>query len=479
MTLKVAIQNKDVNFIRDYSKTNPIASIAAEVENLDPQESVIFFRLLSTDISGEVFSFLSPEVKQNLIKNFSDKMIASVLEELYTDEIADILEEVPSNLAKRILKNTDKETRNNVNKILKYSDDVVGSIMSIDIVNIKDQWSCSQALKKIRDMRDEAELVHYYYVVDQHKHLIGAVTLEDLVFSDPKTKVKKILFPVPFVRTYDKKEEAAHVFADNDLSVIPVINSSRRIVGMLTSDDIIDIFQEEATEDMYKMAGISSSNIDDDYLKTAIIKLVKSRVIWLIILMIGSTLSQIIIDQFTNLLEHSAYLNKIGVSTFFSTIVSIIPVIAGSAGNAGSQAATTITRAISLGEIEGDNIVRKVLFKEFMVGLIIGSILMTINFARLMIYFSATKELFNTTIIPNSSLKQFEGILIISFAASLAMLFVIIFSKFLGSIIPLIASKIGKDPAVMSAPILATLTDATSTLIFFGIAISIFLTIPL
>lgn len=484
MLLKEAIQKRNIEYIRKYSKSTPVSEIAEDLESLESAESVIFFRLLSTDVSGEVFSYLSQDVKENLIDNFSDNMIAQILDELYTDEIADLLEEVPSNLAKRILKNTDKKTRSEVNRILKYSDEVVGSIMSVDIVKLEERITCSQALKKIRENKDEAELVHYYYVIDKKKNLVGAVTLEDIVFSDPKMKLDKIIFPVPYVHTYDKKEEAALIFAENDMSAIPVINSSKRVVGMITSDDIIDVLQEEATEDMYKMAGISSENIETEYLKTPVFKLVKSRVIWLIILMLGSTLSQVVIDQFTHAMETDQKLKAIGLGIFISTIVSIIPVIAGSAGNAGSQAATTITRAISLGEIERKKVLRLVLFKELSIGTIIGFILMVSNFLRLLIYFSATKELFSTEPLSTnpdvvSNIYFYQGILIVSFAASLSMMLVIIFSKLLGSLIPLLASRLGKDPAVMSAPILATLTDATSTFIFFGLTISIFLAIPI
>ncbi|MGY6172577.1 magnesium transporter [Candidatus Mycoplasma pogonae] len=487
MTLKEAIAKRDIEFIRKYSKITPVSEIAKLLEQLDDVESVIFFRLLSTDISGEVFSYLSPEVKKNLINNFSDNMISKVLDELYTDEIADLLEEMPVNLTKRILKNTDKETRNDLNRILKYSDDVVGSIMSIDIVTLDEKFSCAKALNKIRENRDEAELVRYYYVVDKKNYLKGTVTLENLVFSDPKVKIAKLITPVPFIRTHDKKETAALVFAENDLDVLPVINTSKIVVGMVTADDIIDVLQEEATEDMYKMAGISSKKHETSYLKTPIRDLVNSRVIWLLILMIGSTLSQIVIDKFTGAIDGLDILKTRGLAIFVGTIVSIIPVIAGSAGNAGSQAATTITRAISLGEIERNSLLKKVLMKEFLIGLIIGAILMVANFVRLILYFLATKELLDNrplnevnqaTQIVHSTMPYWNGILIISAAASFAMMLVIVFSKFLGSLIPLIASRLGKDPAVMSAPILATLTDATSTFIFFGITISIFMLIP-
>lgn len=475
--IKKAIKDKNIDLIRRYSANTPIFQIASDLELLEDKEQVIFFRMLNADISGEVFAFLDADVKQRLITNFTDKMISQVLEELYTDEIADLLEEVPSNVAKRILKNADKETRNSVNNLLNYDDDTVGSIMSVDIIKINSNKNCNQALQKIRKKKNEAELVHYYYVVNpNNSQLIGAVTLEDIVFADDNTNIKEITFPVPSVRTQDTKESAAKVFADNDLSIIPVIDSSSRVVGMLTSDDIIDVIQDEATEDFYKMAGINSDSIiDKDYVKTSVMKLVRSRIFWLCILMLGSTLSQIVIEQFTGVLENNTEIKKIGLSVMISTIVSIIPVIAGAAGNAGSQSATTITRALSLGEID-KKYYMKAIKKEVSVGFVVGIILMLINFLRLILYFSISGDLFNSTTLSSvHHITKAESIWIISFAASFAMFLVIIFSKFLGSVIPLLASKFGKDPAVMSSPILATLTDATSTFIFFGITILVFI----
>ncbi|WP_033160975.1 magnesium transporter [[Mycoplasma] collis] len=460
MNLIQLIENKDIKAIRKYSHETIMTKITEDVEKLNIAEKIIFFRMLKTDIAGEIFSFLESKIQEELIQNFSNEMIANVVSELYTDEIADLIEEIPEKLAIKVLKNIDKETRQNVNKILKYDDNQIGSIMSVDIIILKEHWTNQKALEHIKKYKDELELTHYYYIVDSKWNFKAATTLEDIVFSDPNALISSHMFKVPTVYTTDKKNEILQVFADNDLSVLPVVNKANKIIGMITSDDVIDIVQEEATEDLYKMAGISP-NEEISYIKTSVLKIVKSRIFWLLILMIGSTLSQIVIQSFTEAFEHNKRLITIGA--FTSTIVAIIPVIAGAAGNAGSQSATTITRAISLGENNKKKYIRQVLLKELTVGLIIGTVLMIANFLRLMVYFSISKELFENA-------KQ---ILIISFSASFSLLIIIVFSKILGSFIPLVAAKLKKDPAVLSSPILATLTDAISTFIFFGITIVI------
>ncbi|WP_215741518.1 magnesium transporter [Mesomycoplasma hyorhinis] len=488
----IIITKKDLNGVRQYSNQVTAAQLAEEVSHFSLYERSMFFRMLTTETAAEVFSYFASDIQEELIAGLPDEQMNALLEELYTDEIADLIEEVPDNVANKILKNIDKNTRNIVNLLLKYTDEQIGSIMSVDIVYLDENLSSKQALDKIRTYKDEAELVHYYYVVNHQKHIIGAITLEDIVFSDQNELVKDICFATPIVKTTDLKEKVAYYFAENDFSVLPVVNSKERLVGMITADDIIDIVQEEATEDMYKLAGISSKKIDDSYVKTTVLQIVKSRIFWLIILMLGSTLSQVIIQMFTDSIAQNQRLKVLGLSIFISTIVSIIPVISGAAGNAGSQSATTIVRAISLAEVERKNFFKQVFLKELAVGSIIGTILMVINFVRLLIYFTISKDLFNNQqphyeIVTgehtiniqhvHNGLAHKDYILIISAAASFSLFLVIIFSKMLGSSIPLLAQILKKDPAVMSAPILATLTDSVSTFIFFGITILVFVLI--
>ncbi|CRH24621.1 magnesium transporter [Chlamydia trachomatis] len=278
MTLLELIRKKDLNGVRQYSNQVTAAQLAEEVSHFSLYERSMFFRMLTTETAAEVFSYFASDIQEELIAGLPDEQMNALLEELYTDEIADLIEEVPDNVANKILKNIDKNTRNIVNLLLKYTDEQIGSIMSVDIVYLDENLSSKQALDKIRTYKDEAELVHYYYVVNHQKHIIGAITLEDIVFSDQNELVKDICFATPIVKTTDLKEKVAHYFAENDFSVLPVVNSKERLVGMITADDIIDIVQEEATEDMYKLAGISSKKIDDSYIKTTVLQIVKSRI---------------------------------------------------------------------------------------------------------------------------------------------------------------------------------------------------------
>lgn len=473
------VNAKKINQVRHYTTQKPLSEIAEEVTKFSPFERLLFFRMLETAVAGEIFSYFSPEIQTEIVISLPNEMMNKLLDELYADEIVELLDEVPDNVAKRILRNIDGQTRKQVNQLLQYTDDQIGAFMSVDIVYLSNKFNCAQALEKIRYYKDISELVHYYYVVDDQKKLIGATTLEDIVFSEPNVNISDIIFQVPFLLTTDKKQDAADVFAKNDFSVLPVVNTAQKLIGMITSDDMIDIVKEEATSDIYKLAGISPQEIDDSYVKTTLKQIVKSRVFWLIILMFGSTLSQFIIQEFTNAISNNDQIRAIGLSSFITTIVSMIPVISGSAGNAGSQSATTIVRALSLREITRANFFRKVLLREISVGAIIGSILMVLNFLRLVIYFSFTGDIKNTTVLETavSGLNVRDYILIISFASSVSLLCVIIFSKILGATIPMIAKSIKRDPAVMSAPILATVTDSVSTLIFFGITIIVFLLI--
>lgn len=469
------VSQKKVSQVRQFCNQTPLTEVVEIVSKFDPYTRVLFLRMLDTETAGEIFSFFPIEIQKDIINLLPDQQMTQLLDELYTDEIAELLEEMPEQVTKKILRNIDNDTRKKVNQLLSYSDNQIGAFMSVDIIYLNFKLTCGEALEKIRKYKDLAELVHYYYIVDEQKKLVGATTLEDIVFSDPEVPIASILFAVPSLSTSDDKEEAANIFAKNDFSVLPVVNSAERLIGMVTSDDIIEIIQEETTMDMYKLAGISSKEIDDSYIKRTVIQIVKSRIFWLIILMFGSTLSQYIIEYFTDLMQGDSAFKALGLSVYVSTIVSMIPVISGSAGNAGSQSATTIVRALSLDEIGNKSAFKKVLTKELLVGASVGSILMLFNFARLILYFTIKGELLDGTKPEGASLSSRDFVLILSAASSLSLLTVIVFSKILGATIPLLAQKFKRDPAVMSAPVLATLTDSVSTFIFFGITLIVFL----
>lgn len=461
--VKELIQLKDIDEIRKLSDKSTMSEIVALLEDLTEIESVLFFRFLKTDKASELFSFLSEEMQENIIKNLTKKETSTILNELYTDQIVDLIEELPSYLSKTILQNVDKETRSKVNELLKYTEHQVGSIMAVDIILLKKNYTNKIALQKIKEKREESEISQIFFVVDNENKLLGSVTLEDIVFSSKEKLIIESIKKIEGVFTFQDKEEASKIFIAESLPILPVVDKNNVVLGMLTHDEVIDIINEEVTEDIYKGSGISSRELTP-YPKTKILSLVKSRIFWLLILMISATLSQIIIDSFSQITER--FIGDIIVTTTTSTIMlaailSIIPVISSSAGNAGSQASSTITRSIALDELKNIKL-SKVILKELKVGLLLGTILMFANFIRLMIYYLITSEILGPD-------KEFY--LVISAASSFALFTVIILSKIAGAVVPILGVKLKKDPAVMASPVLTTLIDALSTLIFFGVTL--------
>ena len=453
MSLKSAIKSKNVKEIRKIALSTPEAEVADLIESLTPAERVVFFRLLKSKQQSKIFMSLEQDYQEQIIKLFTDEELKGVVSYLYADEIADLIEEVPSDISQRILSNTPKDRREDVNKILRYDDDQVGSIMTVDILTLKTTWTVSKAIKFIKENREDAYIGHYFFIVNAKGSLVGSITIEDLLFNANTKKLKDISTPTGYTTTTSSLEEAAIAFADYDRSVLPVTNTNGTVVGVITADDMIDVIQEEATEDFEKMAGISSSD-EVPYSRTKTKSLFKSRILWLMLLMISATLSQIVLDAFQNISQ--GVFTAVWVTT---AIVAILPVISGAAGNAGSQSSTMVIRSLAIGDIETKDY-RKVMWKEIKVSTLIGLTLGIANFARLMIYYWASGDIDSEHIF-------------LSFAASLALWIVIILAKVVGGTLPLLAKKLKLDPAVMAAPLLTTLIDAVSTMIFFGISVGI------
>ncbi|WLP85906.1 magnesium transporter [Mycoplasma seminis] len=466
--LQGLITNKKIIAVRELCEQYPYADFAEALESLSGEQQLYVLRVLKTTEAAEVFSYLDDNTKVALAKSFTEPWGMDILQDLESDELVDVLEDLPVNFTKKILAETPIEKRVKLNNLLAYDEEHVGSIMSVDLSVLKSSWSAKKAIRKIkRDYKNKIELSHNFYITDDNGFLIGDITLEELVFADDEDELLEELYNVvAAVHPYDNKEDAANIFADHDRSTLPVVSADNRLIGMITSDDVIDVIQEQATEDMYKLAGINPDAAEESYLKTTIMQIVKSRVVWLIILMVSATFSQYIIQQFSAISEN--FIKGLGVTVSTGIIVGLIPIISGSAGNAGSQSSTTITRASALGEIEHKDI-WKVIFKEMTVGAVIGCILFVVNIARLYIYFAIPSFRDNG----DGTVAGWGAISFIIIASSVSLFIVVIFAKFLGTLIPLVAIKFKKDPAVMSAPILATLSDALSTLIFFGMNIGV------
>ncbi len=463
-SIKELINAKDIDSIREFSEQSTMSEIVETLNQLENLQSILFFRFLKTEKASEVFSHLDEDMQENIIKNLTQKETSSIVNELYTDEIVDLIEELPTYLSDAIMKNVKKETRTKVHELLKYTENQVGSIMSVDIILLKKKYTNKIALQKIKEKREESEISQIFFVVDNENKLLGSVTLEDIVFATKDKLVSENIKPIESVNNFQDKEEAAQIFISELSPILPVVDDEDVVLGMLTHDDVIDIINDEATEDIYKGSGISSKEVVY-YPKAKIISIVKSRVFWLLMLMIGATLSQIIIDSFYTITENfllGAAINGATSSALLTgVILAIIPVISSSAGNAGSQASSTITRSIALNELKNIKS-SKIILKELKVGTILGLILMLANFVRLMIYYLITGDLLNS---------GFEFYLVISAASSIALFIVIMLSKVSGAVVPILGVKFKKDPAVMASPVLTTLIDALSTLIFFGVTL--------
>lgn len=464
VNVKQLVGEKDVYKIRDFVEQTPINEILLELYELSELEVVLFFRFLKTEAAGELFSHLPEEMQQSIVRNLTKKEIVDIVHELYTDEIADLLEALPPDLAKTILMSVDKPTRIKVNSLLQFSEDEVGSIMSVDLIMLKATWTNQEALQFIKIKRESAEIGQYYYVVDQKNKLIGATTLEEIVFAAKDNLIAAKTEKVVPIYTKQLKEEAARIFTSEAYSALPVITQDGTLIGMLTADDVIDILNEEASEDIYKASGISTHQPQVSYVKASILSLVKSRIFWLVILMIGSTLSQVIIQYLSINFEDK--MHAINLSS--ALMIALIPVTSATSGNAGSQSTSTLTRAVSLGEINQDKMA-SVFFKEVTVGLILGVILAAVNYLRLCIYYMLTGDIFQ--------MNETKFILLISLVSSISLFLSITFSKMLGTSILIIGLKAKKDPAVMAAPLLTTLIDGLSTLIFFGLAYAVIMPI--
>ncbi|WP_051590850.1 magnesium transporter [Mycoplasmopsis felifaucium] len=463
--IKDIIVSLNITKAREFVDEVPNADIAALFPELTLEEQLTFLRLIKTDEAAEIFSYLDEDIQVELAKSFTEDWGMKLLQELQSDELVDVLDELPANVTSKILAYTSSSKRSALNKLLSYNDDEVGSIMSIDISSIPNFYTCEQALNKIRRDygKNKKELVHYYYVIDNRNKLLGALTLEEIIFAKPSEKIDNLYSPVAYIETSEKKEEAAKVFSEHDMSVLPVVNHEKRLIGMITSDDVIDVIQEEATEDIYKMAGIDKKAADIEYSKTPWYRLFRSRILWVSLLLLLATITQIIINytlyKTTKLFEQANTANILITISF----AAIIPVVIGASNNASIQANVSVSRALALDEIDRKDY-KTVVWKELLVGFFIGLVLMILNTGRLGIYFSATKDLFGT-----DKYKYLALIL----GTSIALFLSVILSSLFGALIPIAFARAKKDPSSMSSILLNTLLDFITTLIMFGIVFGI------
>lgn len=442
--LEELVKEKRYNELKkEFSDLYP-TDIAFLLDDMPEEYRPVCFRLLPKDIAADVFVELESDSQEMLIKSFSNTELESILDELYLDDTVDIIEEMPSNVVKRILKYSDPDTRKEINKILQYPEDSAGSIMTTEFIKLRQYNTVAQAFDIIRKNGDEAETINVCYVTDEGCHLQGYVTIRTLVLEkDTSTKIADIMdTQIISVSTREDKEDVAQDMSKYDFDAMPVVDSENRIVGIVTFDDAIDVMEEEATEDIEKMAAITP--MDKPYLRTSTFELWKARIPWLLLLMISATFTGMIITSFEDALAS------------YVALTAFIPMLMDTGGNSGSQASVTVIRGISLQEIEFKDIF-KVVWKELRVAIFCGLTLAAVSFAKIM--------LFDGMVLGNTGITP-----IVALTVCLTLVLTVICAKIVGCIMPLLAEKLGFDPAVMASPFITTIVDAISLLIYFGFA---------
>ena len=418
-----------------------IAEVFAEVE---PRYHAIILRLLGKEAAADVFVELDTETQKELIESFSDRELAAILEEMYLDDTVDIIEEMPAAVVKRIIKSSSKEDREMINRLLLFDKDTAGAIMTTEYVRLIPEMTVGEALDHIKSVAIDKETIYTCYVTDKKRHLLGIVTAKDLLINDRDVTLESIMEEnVVFSRTSDDKEEVALLFDRYGFLALPVVDSECRLVGIVTVDDAMDVIREETEEDFAKMAGMSPT--ETTYLKTSAFDFLKARLPWLLLLMFSATISSAILTIFDSF-----------EATLSAVLVLFVPMIMGTGGNSGGQSSVTVIRSLSLGEIEFKDLIR-VMRKELTVGVLAGSVVGVATFLKVV--------LIDRFLLGNPAVSVTVALVV---AVSLAL--TIIFAKLIGAALPILAKKLGFDPAVMASPFITTLVDAASLVIYFLIA---------
>ena len=436
--VKKLIKEKQFTKLKESLKEMKSADISEILDELNKEEAIIVFRILSKGKAGETFSYMESDVREKLIQDLTDKELKNVMDELFMDDTVDLIEEMPSNIVPKILKAVSKEDRKVINELLKYPEDSAGSMMTTEFIDLKENMTVEQAIKRIRQIGTDSETIYTSYVLSANRILEGILDIQDLLLA-PKDKIIKDLMDTNFisVNTLEDQEEVAKTLKKYDIYALPVVDKENRLVGIITADDAMDVLQEEVEEDFEKMAAINPN--EDGYFETSVFKHAKSRVLWLLILMLSSAITGTIITKYE---EAFAAL---------PLLVSFIPMIMGTGGNCGQQSSTLIIRGIAIDEIEFKDIFRA-LWKEARVALIVGVTLAIVNGIRILIQY-----------------HDMQLVIVLG----LTLIGTVLISKILGCVLPLLAKKVKLDPALMAAPLITTLVDICSILIYFQFATSI------
>lgn len=442
-TLQLLLAEKKYPAVRDIMATMNPADIAAVFGEIEQERLPLIFRLLPKELAAESFAEMEPDTQEYLIHCFSDKELREVVDELYVDDAVELIEEMPANVVRRILAQATPAMRADINKILKYPENSAGSIMTTEYVTLRPNMTVEEAIARIRKTGVDKETIYTCYVTSG-RVLVGLITVKDLLLAkDDETPISQLMETnIISVNTHTDQEEVAHTFAKYNFLALPVVDTENRIVGIVTFDDAIDVMQEETTEDMELMGGILPS--EKPYLRSSTFELFKYRIPWLLLLMVSSTFTGLIITGFENALAAQV------------ALTAFIPMLMGTGGNSGSQSSVTVIRALSLGELKFADL-PKVIWKEIRASVICGVVLAVACFAKILVL---DKWLFGNTDIT----------IPIAAVVCITMAITVLVAKLVGGILPMVAQKLGFDPAVMASPFITTIVDALSLLIYFAIA---------
>ena len=435
------IEKHEYRTFREEIAELPAADIAEIIAEVPKERHAIFFRLLPKDSAAEAFVYMDAEMQKNLINSFTDRELSEVMSEIYIDDTVDIIEEMPANVVKRILRAASADERSVINKLLCYPKDSAGSLMTTEYVRFKQEMTVEEALIHIRRVAIDKETIYTCYVTDENRRLIGIVTAKELLISEPDKKLTEIMEEnVIFVGTGDEKESVAYMFEKYGFLALPVVDNEKRLVGIITLDDALGVISDAAEEDFAKMAAITPT--EEAYLKTPTYKVFKARIPWLFLLMLSSSFASAILSRFEGALP--------------AVLLLFAPMLMGTGGNAGAQSSVTVIRGLSLGELSF-KVLPRVIFKELRLAFFIGLSLGIGAFLKLM--------LLDRLIMQNSSVT-----LGVSLVVAISLALVIVASKLVGASLPLLAKKIGLDPAVMASPVITTLVDVISLVLYFVVA---------
>ena len=434
--LEELLETKQYTKLRQYLAELNDADIAGFMDALEEEDMLKVFRILPKDLAADVFSYLDVDNQQFIITSLSERDAAGIINNLMADDAADLLEEMPANIVKKLLANASPEARRDINHLLRYPEDSAGSIMTVEYVDLKESLTVSQAIERIRKVGVDSETINICYVLDAQRKLVGTVALRYLLLSDGDEIIGDIMHEnVIAINTLMDQEEVARQFQKYDFTSMPVVDNENRLVGIITVDDIVDIMQEETTEDMEKMAAIVPS--DKPYMKTTVWETFKKRIPWLLLLMVSATFTGAIITSFEEALS------------VYAALIAFIPMLMDTGGNAGGQASVTVIRGLSLGEI-GYRDVPRVVWKEIRVAILCGVSLAAANFVKLM-------------------LIDRVGLLVAG-VVCLTLVAAVLMAMLVGCLLPIGAKRIGFDPAVMASPFITTIVDALSLIVYFRFA---------